>query len=131
MVKKGWGLVTLGNAIQRIRVVFKFAFDNGLIDRPARYGQEFRRLSRKTVRIDRAKKGPKLFTASEPRGFLSNAGPTGLMSLSLRAKSHLTVPRDRLDGVFRPIPSLDTPIRCTGIFFRPPCHIFSAASLRG
>ncbi len=42
--------------------VFKFAFDNGLIDRPVRYGQAFKRPTRKVVRIDRAKKGPKLFS---------------------------------------------------------------------
>src|SRR5580704_12688588 len=33
-MSKKWGPVTLGNAIQRIRVVFKFAFDEGMIDRP-------------------------------------------------------------------------------------------------
>ena len=65
---KGWGPVTLGNVIQRIRVVFKFAHDGGLIDRPVRYGQNFKRPSRKSVRVDRAKKGPKLFTAEEVRG---------------------------------------------------------------
>jgi integrase len=76
---KKWGPVTLGNAIQRIRVVFKFAWDNGLIDRPVRYGQGFKRPSRKTVRIDRAKKGPKLFSADEIRRLLAAAG------LSMRA----------------------------------------------
>ncbi len=73
MAKK-WGPVTLGNVIQRICVVFKFAWDNGLIDRPVRYGQGFKRPSRKVVRIDRAKKGPKLFTADEIRRLLAAAG---------------------------------------------------------
>jgi integrase len=76
MVRKGWGPVTLGNVIQRIRVAFKFAWDNGLIDRPVRYGQNFKRPSRKTVRIDRAKKGPKLFTANEISRLLEAASPT-------------------------------------------------------
>ena len=71
MVGKGWGPVTLGNVIQRIRVAFKFAFDNGAIDRPVRYGQNFARPSRKTVRIDRAKKGTKLFTADEVRALIN------------------------------------------------------------
>jgi integrase len=69
-----WGPVTLGNAVQRIRVIFKFAWDNGLIDRPVRYGQGFKRPSRKVVRIDRAKKGPKLFTAEEVQRLLAAAG---------------------------------------------------------
>jgi integrase len=76
MVRKRWGPVTLGNVIQRIRVVFKFAWDNGLIERPVRYGQNFKRPSRKTVRIDRAKKGPKLFTADEIRQLIDASGPT-------------------------------------------------------
>lgn len=69
MAKK-WGPVTLGNTIQRIRVVFKYAFDAGLIDRPIRYGPGFKRPSKKTIRIDRAKKGAKLFTADEIRRLL-------------------------------------------------------------
>jgi len=39
-----------------------------------RYGQEFKRPSRKVVRIDRARKGPKLFTADEIRRLLASAG---------------------------------------------------------
>jgi integrase len=73
----GLGSTTLGNIVQRIRVVFKFAFDDGLIDRPVRYGQEFKRPSRKTVRIDRARKGPKLFTAEEVRKLLNGATVQG------------------------------------------------------
>src|SRR5262249_41808563 len=65
---------TLGNTIQRIRVVFKFAFDNGLIDRPVRYGQNFKRPSKKTLRINKAKKGPKLFSAEEILKLLGAAG---------------------------------------------------------
>jgi integrase len=71
---KRWGPVTLGNVIQRVRVAFKFAWDNGLIDRPVRYGQGFKRPSRKVVRIDRAKKGPKLFAADEIRRLFAAAG---------------------------------------------------------
>jgi integrase len=72
MAKK-WGPVTLGNVIQRMRVVFKYAWDNGIIDRPMRYGQAFKRPSRKVVRIDRARKGPKLFTADEIRAMVQGA----------------------------------------------------------
>jgi integrase len=70
---KKWGPVTLGNAIQRIRVVFKFAWDEGIIARPMRYGQSFKRPSRKVIRLDRARKGPKLFTAEEVRRLLDAA----------------------------------------------------------
>jgi integrase len=68
-----WGPVTLGNVIQRIRVVFKYAADNRLIDRPVHYGQGFKRPARRVVRIDRARKGPKLFTREEVRKLLDAA----------------------------------------------------------
>lgn len=71
MVAKKWSAVTLGGVVQRVRVLFKFAWDNGAIDRPVRYGQNFKTPSRKTVRIDRAKKGPKLFTAEEIRALIN------------------------------------------------------------
>jgi integrase len=74
MVAKGWGPATIGNTIQRCRVVFKFAYDNGLIDRPVRYGQGFDRPSLKTMRKHRAKLGPKLFTADEIRRLIGAAG---------------------------------------------------------
>ena len=48
---KRWKPITLGNFIQRVRVVFKHAADNDLIDRPVRYGQGFKRpSSEKTIR---------------------------------------------------------------------------------
>jgi len=62
---KKWGPRTLANVITRIRVAFKYASDNGMIDRPTIYGSSFKRPSKKTLRIDRAKKGPKLFTREE------------------------------------------------------------------
>jgi integrase len=68
-----WGPTTLGNVIQRIRVAFKFASDQNLIDRPVPYGQGFKRPSRKVARVHRAKLGPKLFTAEEIRRLLAAA----------------------------------------------------------
>jgi len=69
-----WGPVTLGNAMQRIRSVFKFAADNVLAARAVSYGQGFKRPSKKTLRLERAKQGPKLFTAEEIRSMLGKAG---------------------------------------------------------
>jgi hypothetical protein len=42
-----WGPVTLGNLINRMRVVFKFASDNRLIASPVVYGASFKRPSKK------------------------------------------------------------------------------------
>jgi integrase len=78
-LSKRWQPGTLGNFIQRARVVFKYATDNDLIDRPVRYGQGFKRPSKKTLRLEKAKKGPRLFTAEEIHRLL------GAASVPLRA----------------------------------------------
>jgi integrase len=70
---KRWGPTRLGNVIQRVRSVFKYAADNDLIDRTIRYGQGFQRPSAKVLRLHRAKQGPKLFTAEEVRRILDAA----------------------------------------------------------
>jgi integrase len=68
-----WQALTLGNFIQRVRIVFKFASDNDLIARPVRYGSSFKRPSKKTLRIEKAKQGYKLFTSEEVRRLLDAA----------------------------------------------------------
>src|SRR5579883_2742660 len=62
---KTLGQVALGNEIQRIRVVFKYAFDAGLIDTPVRFGPGFKRPSKKVLRQARAARGPRMFEAFE------------------------------------------------------------------
>jgi integrase len=74
-----WQPGTLGNFIQRVRVVFKYAADNQLVDRPVRYGQGFQRPSRKTLRLERVLAGHKLFAAEEIHQLL------GVASVSLKA----------------------------------------------
>jgi integrase len=64
----------LGTRIQCIRCTFKFAYDAGLIPTPIRYGPGFKRPSKKTLRIHRARQGVKLFTAEEIRRLLGDAG---------------------------------------------------------
>jgi integrase len=70
---KSWGPVALGNEIQRVRVVFKYAYDNGLIEHPMRYGQAFKRPSRKTLRQVRAAKGARMFEAAPLRKIIDQA----------------------------------------------------------
>lgn len=72
-IAKNWGPVALGNEINRIRVVFKFGLDAGLLDRPMRFGPEFKRPSRKTLRIERAKKGERMFEPEEIKQLLGAA----------------------------------------------------------
>ncbi len=70
---KKWGPHRRKKAIQYIRSIFKHAYDAGLIDRPVRFGPEFKRPSMKTLRLHRAKQGPKLFTAEEVRKLIDAA----------------------------------------------------------
>jgi integrase len=70
---KMWGPVRVGNAIQRVRSVFKYAFDAGLIPTPIRFGPGFKRPSKKTLRLHRAAQGPKLFTVEEVRALVQGA----------------------------------------------------------
>ena len=70
---KLWGPTTLGNEIRRIRVIFNYAYKSDLIDHPVKFG-EFKPPSKKTMRLQRAKKGPRLFEADEIRQMIDRAG---------------------------------------------------------
>ena len=74
MAKK-WGPARLANQIQRVRSVFKYAYDNDLIDNPMRFGSEFEKPSAKTMRKERAKKGLRLFQPNELKAMLEAASP--------------------------------------------------------
>ena len=66
--------VALGNEIQRVRMVFKYAYDAGLIDKPVRYGPTFKRPSKRVLRKARAAKGLKMLEAKEISSLIEIAG---------------------------------------------------------
>jgi integrase len=70
---KVWGPVAMGNEINRVRVVFKYAYDAGLIDRPLRYGPGFKRPSKKTLRLARHAKGERMLEAAQLRKIIDAA----------------------------------------------------------
>src|SRR5262249_27808361 len=70
------GPVALGNEINRVKVILKYAADNRLIPLAVNYGQNFRRPSRKTLRIERAKRGSRMFEAAEIKRLLKAASKT-------------------------------------------------------
>ncbi|REJ87986.1 MAG: hypothetical protein DWQ34_23490 [Planctomycetota bacterium] len=59
------GVVSLRNEINRCRVVFKYAHDQRLIERPVNFGQSFNRPSAKMLRQSRNESGAKLFERDE------------------------------------------------------------------
>jgi integrase len=73
-IAKKWGPTALGNEIQRVRVLFKFGYDAGLIAQPMCYGPGFKRPSKKTMRLHRASKGLRMFEAAQLRRMIDKAG---------------------------------------------------------
>jgi integrase len=69
-----WGPHRLKKSIQYVCSIFKHGYDSDLMDRPMRFGPGFKRPSAKTMRIHRAKQGPKLFTPEEIRRLVDAAG---------------------------------------------------------
>lgn len=69
---KSWGPNTLGNEINRCRVVLRFAFENGLIDRPIRFG-EFKRPKKVAIRRRRSEVGPRVFDPADLRALIDSA----------------------------------------------------------
>jgi integrase len=70
VLAKQYGPVRRGNEIQRVRTVFKYAFEAGLIDTPIRFGPQFKKPSEGVMRRHRAKNGAKMLEADELRRIL-------------------------------------------------------------
>ena len=69
------GPVSLGNEIGRIRCIFKFAFDSGTgYLRPVRFGAEFAKPTKRTMRMARHARGPRMFEPKEIKALLKGAG---------------------------------------------------------
>jgi len=73
---KRWGPVRVRDFIQRIRSIFKHAFESGTIASQMRFGPGFNRPTKKTLRLERAKRGPKLFTPPQIRAMIRKANPS-------------------------------------------------------
>lgn len=74
-IAKQWGPIRLGNEIQRVRTVFKYGFEAGLIEKPVRFGPQFKKPSRHVLRKHRAASGQRMFEAGEIRAMLDAASP--------------------------------------------------------
>jgi integrase len=77
---KQWGPVRLGNEIQKVRTVFKYGFEAGVIERPVRYGPQFKKPSAGVLRRHRAKSGERMLEAAEVRRMLDALAGTQVES---------------------------------------------------
>lgn len=64
LAKSRWA-VALGNEIQAVRSILKFAYDDGFIAAPIRFGTAFKKPSAKTLRIEGARHGARDLRAEE------------------------------------------------------------------
>ena len=102
--RRGHGPTTLTNDIGRVRVVFNCAYKQGLVDRPIVFGEDFKKPSRRTMRRERQKKGPKMFTARQIRAMTRKAGPQLKAMILLGDQLRYGQPRLRHASHIRPRP---------------------------
>ncbi len=67
------GLVSLGNVVRMVRIVFKYAFDADLIERPIKFGPGFKLPSKKALRTVRNSRPRRMFEAVELQQILKAA----------------------------------------------------------
>ena len=70
-----WGPTRLKIAMTAVRSLFKWGWENELIDRPIRFGSEFAPPPARLIREARNGKGPRMFKAAEIRALLDVAEP--------------------------------------------------------
>ena len=68
---KGRGPVALGNEMRHARILLNFCYEEGLIDRPVRYGQAFDLPTAKTLRLTRVARGPPLLKHKKIANYLT------------------------------------------------------------
>lgn len=127
------GPVALGNAVQRVRGVFKFAFDNRMIPAPMAFGSEFKPPSKKVRRKQRNERAPRLFDAKQLKALIDGAGLTlkAMILLGVNAAlgnsdvAHLPIKSLDLDGGW-----LNFPRPKTGIKRRVPLWPETVEALR-
>jgi integrase len=71
---KRWGPVRLGNAVTRIKSIFKYGLENALLEKAPQFGSEFRQPSKATLRRHRAENGEKMLEAEQLRAMIEAAG---------------------------------------------------------
>ena len=81
-LSRGANATTLSNRVGNARSIFKFAYDKDLIDKPVRFGDEFKRPERRVIRRAKAKAGRMHFLADEIRLLITGASP-GLRAMIL------------------------------------------------
>ena len=72
-IAKRRGPVALGNEVQRVRSVFKYGYEAGLVEQPIRFGPEFVKPAAKAMRQARAANGHRMLEPDQCRALLDEA----------------------------------------------------------
>ncbi len=70
---KRYGPTRLGNEITRVKTIFKYGYEAGLIVHPVRYGPEFKKPSAAVMRRNRAKNGERMLEPEQIRALIDAA----------------------------------------------------------
>lgn len=70
---KRLGVHGLAREVQQVRMLFKYGFESGLIDKPIRFGPTFKRPATRIMRAHRQKNGLRMFEAEELRTIINAA----------------------------------------------------------
>ena len=119
---KGVGPETLRSDITRIRVLFKWGYDSDLLDRPVKYGPEFKLPSSRVMLQNRNANGGRMFEAADLRRMIDAADDQlrALILLGLNCgfgnNDCATLRLSALDAepgwISHPRPKTGTPRRC-------------------
>lgn len=74
---------SVGDTVNRIRVLFNYGFNSELLEKPVRFGLTFKRPKARVLRLERSKRGSRMFEASEIQALLAKCGNPKLRAMIL------------------------------------------------
>lgn len=72
---KRWGPVALGNEVQIVRTIFRYAYETEVLAIPVKFGPEFKKPSARKQRAVRLAKGEQVFAPEQIKALLAVADP--------------------------------------------------------
>ena len=132
-IAKRWGVHRLSNEVTRVRSIFKYAFDEFLVERPVRFGQAFKGASRRVKRIARQKNGQRMFETHHIRALIDEANPQLRLMILLAVNcgfGNTDCAKLSMDAIDIKDSWVDFPRPKTGIERRCPLWTETATALR-
>lgn len=100
-IAKTRGAVAIGNEVQQVRSILKFAYDEGYIAAPVRFGTAFNKPSAKSMRLERARHGSRDLTSDQIQTVFKEADVHLKAMILLSKNLYLQLKRDGILGNHR------------------------------